>query len=314
MKSIHFIRNNHALAGVIEALLLVALVAIILSTIQLVYVPVIMEQKETEHMKTVENQVAHLKSVIETQAIMGVAGGGSPIAYSPMASPITLGSSELPYFISQGSFGIINIIDKDNIDQCVKIIVKDPDSLPIEYLEKYLGTGIPLTSIKYDAANYYFVDQNYLLEGGAIILEQPGQGNTIKVDVPMKVEDKGTSIKIFYTIPVFNAPINKDIISGQDTCFVRTNYVSHTSFEIHLVELIDDYLSIYTDYPNAWYESLVRDDSGILWEYLEDIKVTTDNSTYVKIERGGDIAIDVELTIVEIDIQVGTGYVIPNKD
>ena len=112
MKNIHFIRNNHALAGVIEALLLVALLAIVLSTIQLVYVPIIMEQKESEHMDIVENQFAHLKSVIETQSIMGLAGGKLPIVYSPMSSPITLGGNELPYFISQGSQGTINIIDK----------------------------------------------------------------------------------------------------------------------------------------------------------------------------------------------------------
>ena len=165
MKNIRFIRNNQALAGVIEALLLVALVAIILSIIQTSYVPVIMEQKEAEHMKTVENQFAHLKSVIETQAIMGVAGGDSPIAYSPMASPVTLGSSELPYFISQGSFGAINIIDKDNSNRG-KITMAAQD-LPDDYL-----LGVPLTSIKFESTNYYFDNQNYILEGGAIILEQ----------------------------------------------------------------------------------------------------------------------------------------------
>jgi hypothetical protein len=312
MKSIHFIRNNHALAGVIEALLLVALVAIILSTIQLVYVPVIMDQKEAEHMKTVENQVAHLKSVIETQAIMGVAGGGSPIAYSPMASPITLGSSELPYFISQGSFGIINIIDKDNSNRG-KIIMAAQD-LPDDYL-----LGIPLTSIKYESINYYFVNQNYILEGGAIILEQP-EDYTMKVDIPMKVENHSSYIKIFYTIPVFNAPANKDYTFGNDTSFVRTNYVSYTSsVETQPDNLDDDYLHIYTDYPTAWLDSLIRDDAGVLWEYNNNgmIQVSLnnpDNPTYVKIEPGTAL-IDVELTIVEIDTQVGAGYIkIPKND
>jgi hypothetical protein len=321
MKNSRFIRSNHAVAGVIEALLLIGLVAIILSTIQVVYVPVIMEQKESEHMDTVENQLAHLKSVIETQAIMGVAGGDLPVVYSPMSSPITLGGNALPYLVSQGSRGTINIIDKDNTKRG-KITMAEQD-LPDDY-----PLGIPLTSVVYDATNYYFVDQNYILEGGAIILEQPGTANktegttnyTMKVDVPMKVENHSAYIKIFYTIPVFDAPANKFTIENEkDNYFVRTNYVSYSSsVETQPDNLDDDYLYIYTDYPKAWFESLVRDDSGVLWEYNNSgmIHVSLNdpvNPTYVKIESGS-AKIDVELTIVEIDIQVGAGYVIPNKD
>ena len=56
---------DQAVAGVIEALLLVALAAIVLSTIQLVYIPDIMEQREADHMDQVDNQFSHLKSVID---------------------------------------------------------------------------------------------------------------------------------------------------------------------------------------------------------------------------------------------------------
>ena len=50
-------KDNKAVAGVIEALLIVALVSIIISTIQLIYIPEIMKQKEYDHMEEVENQV-----------------------------------------------------------------------------------------------------------------------------------------------------------------------------------------------------------------------------------------------------------------
>ena len=48
MKIRKIIRYNNAVSGVIEALLIVALIAIILAIIQLVYIPPIMEDKETE--------------------------------------------------------------------------------------------------------------------------------------------------------------------------------------------------------------------------------------------------------------------------
>lgn len=323
MKKIHIIRNSYAVAGVIEALLLVALVAIILSTIQLVYIPIIMKEKESEHMNIVENQFANLKSVIETQSVMGIAGSGSPIIYSPMSSPITLGGNELPYFISHGSRGNIKIIDKENTN--CGLIVMDTEDLPYEYSNYGFPAGIPLTSLGYDATNFYFVDQNYILEGGAVILEQP-EDYTIKVDIPMKVENHSNYTKIYYTIPVFNTPINKDILSGKENCFIRTNYIFHNYSVETLNDGDDDNLTIITDYADAWYESLTRDDSGVLWEYVNNgmINVSLDTLYYhpcVKIQPGiilntynTPCPIDIELTIVEIDIQVGPGYVIPKNN
>jgi len=110
MKHRKFIKENSAVAGVIEAILLIALVAIILSMIQLTYVPIMMEQKEADHMDEVSNQFSQLKSVIEIQSMMGAMGTGEPITYTPMSSPITLGSKELPYFVSARSSGQIGLI------------------------------------------------------------------------------------------------------------------------------------------------------------------------------------------------------------
>ena len=67
MKNKKIIKRNGAVAGVIEALLLVALVSIIISTIQLTYIPQTMEQKEAEHMDDVENQFSYCCSQIVVQ-------------------------------------------------------------------------------------------------------------------------------------------------------------------------------------------------------------------------------------------------------
>ena len=190
MKKILFARNNSALAGVIEALLLVALVAIVLSTIQLYYVPEIMLQKEADHMDLVENQYASMKSTIETQAIMGIMQADQPIAYSTMSSPITLGNDKLPYFISSWALGHIDITDEDaaGTDK-IDLLPKPADFL----------NGIPLTSISYEANNAYFDDQTYILEGGGIFLEQM-QGETVKVPPPTNVDNLSNSIKtVSYT-------------------------------------------------------------------------------------------------------------------
>ena len=163
MKNKKLIKRKDAVAGVIEALLLVALAAIIISTIQLVYIPQMMEQRESDHMDDVENQFSYLKSVIDLQSMVK--------EDVPISSPITLGSRELPYFVTARAFGQLDIIDIDRTDSK---IATDP----------WMGfpyANIPLTSIKYKAHNSYFVDQTYVLEGGCVIVKQP-DGETVKIE------------------------------------------------------------------------------------------------------------------------------------
>lgn len=299
MKKITINRNNYAIAGVIEALLIIALVVMILSTIQLYYVPQIMEEKESDHMDEVLNQFSNLKSVIEVQSMLGVAEGDQPIAYSPMSSPITMGSEQLPYFVTTGALGQINIFDKDHVESKIDVLPKCPDFL----------NGIPLTSIRFIGDNAYFVDQTYILEGGAIILKQIN-GESTKVIAPIYAQNYTTSIKINYTIPLFAGKPGKNIAGGSDITFIRTNYTRYYSHSDTSVS----WLYIYTDYIQAWYQSLINNDKGLLWEYYSNgyINVTYDNpNSPTRIEiTPGTKNLDVELTIVELGAQIGPGFVI----
>jgi len=299
MKKRIFIKSNSALAGVLEALLLIGLVAIILSTIQMYYVPDIMEQKESEHMDKVANQFSQLKSTIELQSMMGVLQSGDPIAHSPMSSPITLGSDKLSYFVTSWALGYVEIIDKDDTEGLVKL-----SSAPPGYIN-----GIPLTSIKYQADNAYYIDQNYILEGGGVILEQE-DGETMKVAPPIIAENNSNSINLIYSIPVFISRSGKDISANMiDDIYVRTNYTtSSTHTDTNLA-----WIYIYTDYIEAWNKTLITDDSGLLWDYYNNGYINVDfdnpsNPTRIEITPGTK-DLDVEFTIVELGAQIGPGVV-----
>ena len=112
------INNNKAVAGVIEALLIVALVSIIISTIQLIYVPEIMKQKEADHMENIENQFSFLKAVIDIQSMEK--------KDVPITSTITLGSKELPYFVTARGFGELFIIGMDENNYKINIQSDEP--------------------------------------------------------------------------------------------------------------------------------------------------------------------------------------------
>lgn len=296
-----FFKNSYGLSGVIEALLLVGLVAIILSTIQLVYVPEIMKQKENGHLDEVENQFSNLKSVIETQSLMGVAQSGESISYSPMSSPINLGTKKMPYFITSDTYGRLEITDKE--DATSKIELEDN---PTEYLN-----GIPLTSVIYEFLTMYIdYEPKYIFEGGGIIYNQSGSksqtGEVIKVNPSLKVENNSLTIKLYYHIPIFICPEGKSSIQSIDIAYLRSNYSSYVTHSDTSV----GYIRIYSDYLDAWNSCLIENGEGILWEYYDNGYIDVEKkSSYVEISPGAK-NIDVEFTIIEMGIQTGQGIVV----
>ncbi len=307
MKKRIFIKNNHALAGVLEALLLIGLVAMILSTIQLYYIPDIMEQRESEHMDKVANQFSQLKSTVEIQSMMGVLQSDQAIAYSPISSPITLGSDKLSYFVTSWALGNVEIVDKSATESKIEIL----PAVSIPGVNDF-DDGIHLTSIKYNSYNHYYLEGSslsYILEGGGVVLKQ-SDGETMKVAPPIIAENNSNSINFIYSIPIFISKPSKNVSATMiDDTYIRTNYTrSYTHSEPDI-----EWIRINTEYINAWNQTLIADDSGILWEYYDNgyINVDPDNpSNPTRIEiTPGTKEIDVEFTIVELGAQIGPGVV-----
>lgn len=278
MKNRNFIKERKAVAGVIEALLLVALVSIVISTIQLVYIPEIMEQREAEHMDDVENQFSFLKAVMDLQSMEK--------KDAPITSPVTLGSRELPYFVTARAFGELSIIGMDNDNYKITV-----DWSPV--------TTFPLTSIKYEAYNSYFVDQIYALEGGCIIVKQP-DGETVRVEPIINVENKTNEINIYYDIPIIVGISGKNSTSGYKNCFIRTNYSDTDDNWISITNVSS--INISTDYSTAWYSLL---------EYLLEENVNIDKgSRYTEVTNKPGKEINFYYKETYIYAQIGPGWII----
>jgi hypothetical protein len=277
------ISNKSAVAGVIEALLLVALVAVIISTVQLVYVPDIMEQREAEHMDEVENQFSYLKSVVDLQSMVE--------EDVPISSPLTLGSRELPYLVSARAFGQVSIIDFTE-----------------NHIDLSFATDIPLTRIQYEAQNSYYLDQEFSLEGGAVILKQY-DGESMKVDPSLTIENRSTTIYFEWIIPSFTSVAGKNVTAGYKNCFIRTNYSSSTTYG-GASGANTDYIKIYTSYLDGWnatFAKLLKEeiDQG----YLTIKKHPDASPTHVLIEPGSK-SLTVKITLVDIGAQIGPGIVV----
>ncbi|MGC9553815.1 MAG: DUF7289 family protein [Thermoplasmatota archaeon] len=98
--------NSRGQVGVVVAILMVSLVVAVIVIIQVYYVPTWMKEKEAEHMDTVANQFSNLKFSIDLQTLAQID--------VPITNSITLGSKELPYFISARAFGSLNVLPPAN--------------------------------------------------------------------------------------------------------------------------------------------------------------------------------------------------------
>jgi len=300
MKKRRISRNDNAVSGVVEALLLVALVAMILATIQLVYIPPIMEDKENAHMDEVEKQFSYLKSTIDIQSMTK--------EKILMSSPITLGSKELPYFVTMGATGQINLLDENDVGDCKLKVLPAPTFNP---LKTEFDNGIPLTSIKYGASNSYIEDYNYILEGGGLIDQTPSENMIVKPSII--VENNTNDIVIHYNLPFFTSvPGKKSDVCGygnaDKTVFIRTNYSTfYTSSSNDITKL-----QIFTNYPDAWNESLIGD-NGLLTEYYQNgyinvVRYDSQNPPLIEILPASK-NIDLEIDVVQIRVQIGAGIV-----
>ena len=277
MKRYSLVSNRQAVAGVIEALLIVAMIATIIGTIQVVYIPEIMEQREADHMDEVSNQFSHMKAMIDIQT--------ATESNTPIFSIVTLGSKELPYFVTVGASGQIEIVCTSN------------SRIEIDGVT----TAASLTSIQYDAYNSYFPPgvnrQTYVLEGGGIFVDQP-DGESVARVRPSLTFTEGDPLKIHFDLPVFLDVAGKNNTAGQGKCVIRTNYSHKDSADLFSVA---NYFRIYTKYPNAWNETFA--------DLLGENAVVTKEDDYVQITEDS-IDIDLEIRKIYVTAQIGPGWVI----
>lgn len=283
--------SEQAVAGVIEAMLLVALIAIIMSTIQLIYIPQMMEQRESEHMDTIANQFSSLNTVMNIQSIAQ--------SDMPVFSIVTLGSKELPYFITGPAAGELSIPQ----EECIVINVTSSHNSFI----------LSLNSIKFKSYNLYFVDQTYIIEAGAIIVKQPNSNSVMRVDPSLSVKNENGIITLkFFMLNITGTP-GKKSTHGYGRCFVRTSYLNNYSFFIANITSI----RINTKYPEAWNDSLydMLNSYGIIWytgNGTWDGYVDIDQKiSYVEIivKSMYNIQFDLYLEITDISTQIGAGWI-----
>jgi hypothetical protein len=230
MKRIIMNKSDRAVVGMVSAILIIGLIVTVISIIQVVYVPIIMEQREAEHMDKVTEQFGSLTSVIDSQAAFAMKG-------IPIPTFVTLGNKELPFLVSSKAFGTLEILENARTITITNKSGGTPQTFQI---------GI----ITYSSDNAYFLDQNYTYEAGGMIVSQ-SQGNSMICRPGFYVDYNSVNKTVIISYDVVNISSfgQKTIAGGFGT------YPIHTEFRNMSTDIIYtnvSNLAITTPFLNAW--------------------------------------------------------------
>jgi hypothetical protein len=287
MKRILRKTTDSALVGIVTAILLIGLIVIVISIIQIVYVPIIMEQREAEHMDRVAEQFGFLTSIIDNQASYGEKG-------IPIASFVTLGSKELPLLVSSKAYGTLEVLN----DSCIITIQNDT-----------LNITFPIGSIKYSSTNAYYLDQSFIYETGAMIVSQ-SQGNKMMVRPGFFANYNRTNniLNISFDVVNISSIKSKTIATGFGTYGLQTE-VGDISTNIALKDVRN--ITIGTYFSNSWYVFIngLLKGAGLNSETYPSQYVLTDMGPFLNLNFLSNVTVNINLKIIEIQVQIGPGWV-----
>jgi hypothetical protein len=281
------ISSNDGVVGVVVAILLVGLVVAIMSMIQTVYVPAMMEEREAEHMEEVAEQFARLKATIDSQ----IAGQQTQIATS-----ITLGSKELPFFMSLRAFGAIEIVPYN-----FEIIVENTPDLVNVSTQNFIAN-----SIQFSSANGYFVDHNYIYESGAVIISQP-YGDMLYIDPSFKLEFANpytTNVVINLTLVNITGVGGKTYAAGYGTYPIQTYFYQKESSSFENIKS----LTIMTEYTNSWRIYIKNSLFRNIFTYSEDYSISDIDGGF-RIDFSDPSLVSISVDAVDIHAQIGPGWI-----
>ena len=287
MKRIIKKTTDNAVVGIVTAMLVISLITTVFAMAQLVYVPIIMEQREAEHMDKVAEQFGFLTSVIDKQAADSRKG-------IPIAAFITLGSKELPFLISSRAYGTLEILE----NSYTMIIHNDS-----------FDNAFRIGGITYSATNAYYVDQSYIYEAGAMIVSQvSGNKMIVRPGFFVDYDKTNETVNISFAIVNISSLGLKNIATGSGISGIQTEF-SDISTNINLTDVHN--ITIVTSFSNAWFVFM----NHLLTEAGLDSKANPAQFNLINTEQDlnlefpSTLTVNMNFKIIEIQAQIGPGWV-----
>ena len=249
-------KSDNAVVGIVVAVLLIGLFMVIMVLLNTQYVPQWLESSEADHMEKVSQQFSQLKYALDIQSISN--------DYTSMTTSISLGMKEIPFF------------NKGRTSDTLEII---KDAITIEFSP---GGSYTSDAIIFSSSNSYFVNQKYIYEAGALIINQDEKciayaNPTIVVTDYLNYKDTWPDISganITFFIPQITGLTGKTNVIGYGTypIYTTTNNPSDETLYKNVKSII-----ITNNYPDinvipAWEKifELTLENQWIDYNIIED--------------------------------------------
>ncbi|MFH1013365.1 MAG: hypothetical protein V1769_02515 [Thermoplasmatota archaeon] len=225
-------KNEQGVVGIVVTVLLIGLILAVTVMIQTAYIPQWLEESEATHMDEVSNEFTRLKYALDIQSLVNDS--------TSVSTFISLGIKEIPVFNTGRTFDDLRIID----DAFYMTIERNGTAEVKEFSSD---------SIVFTSKNSYFVNQKYIYEGGALILQQDPT-NILYGNPNIKVTEYNFSLSLVL--------VNISVVSGSDAVSGYGNYPIYTEVQSNefynyswcwdLFENVTN-ITIFSSYPHAWY-------------------------------------------------------------
>ncbi|WP_440954179.1 DUF7289 family protein [Methanosarcina sp. Mfa9] len=268
-----FLRSESASSTVVGAVLLLAIIVTVFSVVRLGYIPEWKNDAEYSHMNDVWEDMTELKSKIDLMTIVLASEPDSSNTEVTMSVPFHMGGGDLPLVGSIKSSGTLSV----NKDDCTMTVITENGS-DSDTHEIRCGT------VSYSSQNRYYVDQNFIYEGGALILSQGEQSSMMLYpSIRFSRESANEYLVSINAVEIYKktyAP--PDVISSNTGCSLRLtsrDFESLYDSDKDSFGSIDYFkLKVDTTHPDAWYLYLGETMADAK---IEDYKLEQTNSSVI---------------------------------
>lgn len=237
-----FFRSESASSTVVGAVLLLAIIVSIFSVVRIGYIPEWKNDAEYSHMNDVWKDMADLKSKIDLITIALASDPDSQNTEITMSVPFHMGGGDVPLIGTIKSSGTLSV----NKNDCNITISQGSNGDLID--------PVACGSVSYTSQNRYYVNQDFIYEGGALILSQ-GERSSMMLYPSIRVSRTPANE---YNVSIHIVEIDKnpyapaDVISSNTGCSLR---LSGKEYEpLYDNNNISSFtLTVNTDHPDAWY-------------------------------------------------------------
>ncbi len=205
--------NDEGVASTVGTIMALMVFLSFLSLMTNSYVPVWMEDNESNHVNVVENQFGTLKWSVDNQILGSQITGHSDVV---MYTPITLSAAGVPVFASPTA-GALQIIPESGSLSSMSISFNYSTGSNTYSVTERSGGNVALYM-----PNRYFVQQTIIYENGAIIVNQ-SDGEVVRASPDFKLETQAGNLTMILT--QISIQGNNQSVAGFGTRGLNTNLI-----------------------------------------------------------------------------------------